>query len=78
MGMCEAVFPTFIGKWLITPEDVNEVSSYVFDVERTLNRLVKVDQISEQKGSFCPTLSCANVCQSCYVPPLHRERSSFP
>jgi hypothetical protein len=52
MGMCEAIFPTFIGTWLITPEDVNEVSSYVFDAERTLNRLVKVDQISEQKEAF--------------------------
>jgi hypothetical protein len=48
-GMCEAVVPTFIGTWLITPEDVNEVSSYRFDAERTLNRLVKVDQISEQR-----------------------------
>jgi hypothetical protein len=52
MGMCEAVVPTFIGTWLITPEDVNEVSSYMFDAERTLNRLIKVDQISEQKKDF--------------------------
>ncbi|CAM6078742.1 unnamed protein product [Sphagnum tenellum] len=52
MGMCEAIAPTFIGTWLITPEDVNEVSSYMFDAERNLNRLVKVDQISEQREAF--------------------------
>ncbi len=52
MGMCEAVVPTFIGTWLIAPEDVNEVSAYMFDAERTLNRLVKVDQISEQREDF--------------------------
>jgi hypothetical protein len=52
MGMCEAVAPTFIGTWLITPEDVNEVSSYMFDAERNLNRLVKGDQISEQREPF--------------------------
>ncbi|KAH9544067.1 hypothetical protein CY35_13G097600 [Sphagnum magellanicum] len=48
-GMCETVVPTFIGTWLITLEDVDEASSYLFDVERTLNRLIKVDQISEQE-----------------------------
>ncbi|CAK9863385.1 unnamed protein product [Sphagnum jensenii] len=52
MGMCEAIAPTFIGTWLITPEDVNEVSSYMFDAERNLNCLVKVDQISEQREAF--------------------------
>ncbi|CAK9863379.1 unnamed protein product [Sphagnum jensenii] len=52
MGMCEAVTPTFIGTWLITPEDVDEVSSYMFDAERNLNRLVKGDQISEQREPF--------------------------
>jgi len=52
MEMCEAVVPTFIGTWLITPEDVDEASTYLFDAKRTLNRLVKVDQISEPREEF--------------------------
>jgi hypothetical protein len=52
MGMCEAVVPTFIGTWLITPEDVNELSPYVFDARRTLNRIFKVGEISEQREDF--------------------------
>jgi len=52
MGMCEAVVPTFIGTWLVTREDNNELSSYMFDAERTLNRIFKVGQISEQSEDF--------------------------
>jgi hypothetical protein len=52
MGMCETVVPTFIGAWLITPEDINEVSPYVFNAERTLNRIFKVGQVSEQREHF--------------------------
>jgi hypothetical protein len=52
MGMCEAVVPTCIGTWLITPEDDDELSPYLFDAERTLNRIFKVSQGSEQREHF--------------------------
>jgi hypothetical protein len=51
-GMCEAVVPTCIGTWLITAEDVNEHSPYLFDAERTLNRIFKVDQGSKRRQHF--------------------------
>jgi hypothetical protein len=50
--MCEAVVPTCIGTWLITAEDVNEHSPYLFDAERTLNRIFKVDQGSKRMQHF--------------------------
>ncbi|CAK9217067.1 unnamed protein product [Sphagnum troendelagicum] len=52
MGMCEAVVPTCIGTWLITPEDVDELSPYRFDAERTLNRIFKVGQGRDQREHF--------------------------
>jgi hypothetical protein len=52
MGMCEAVVPTCIGTWLITPEDVDELSPYRFDAERTLNRIFKVGQGRDQRERF--------------------------
>jgi hypothetical protein len=52
MGMCETVVPTVIGTWLIASEDNDEVSSYMFDAERTLNRKFKVGQISVQSEGF--------------------------
>ncbi|KAH9536455.1 hypothetical protein CY35_17G110000 [Sphagnum magellanicum] len=51
-GMCEAVVPTCIGIWLITAEDVNEHSPYLFDVERTLNCIFKVDKGSKRRQHF--------------------------
>ncbi|CAM6008636.1 unnamed protein product [Sphagnum balticum] len=52
MGMCQTVVPTFIGTWSITDADVDEDSPYIFDAERTLNRIFKVGQVSEQKEHF--------------------------
>ncbi|CAM6008639.1 unnamed protein product [Sphagnum balticum] len=49
MGMCEAVVPTCIGTWRITPEDDNEFSPYLIDAKRTLNRIFKVDQNIERE-----------------------------
>ncbi len=50
MGMCEAVVPTCIGTWRITPEDDDKLSPYLFTAERTLNRIFKVGEKSEREG----------------------------
>jgi len=51
-GMCEAVIPTCIGTWLITVEDVNEHSPYLFDTKRTLNQIFKVNQGIKRRQHF--------------------------
>jgi hypothetical protein len=56
-GMCEVIKPKFIGTWLVTPEDRDELSSYEFEANRTLNRLYKVGQSSKLEAF----VQCYNV-----------------
>ncbi|CAK9201132.1 unnamed protein product [Sphagnum troendelagicum] len=42
-GMCGKIEPTFVGVWGIKPEDTNTASKYVFDAQRTLNELSKIN-----------------------------------
>jgi hypothetical protein len=42
-GMCGKIEPTFVGVWGIKPEDTNTVSTYLFDGQRTLNELSKIN-----------------------------------
>ncbi|CAM6045642.1 unnamed protein product [Sphagnum compactum] len=42
-GMCGKIEPTFVGVWGIKPEDANTASKYVFDAQRTLNELSKIN-----------------------------------
>jgi hypothetical protein len=42
-GMCGKIEPTFVGVWGIRPEDTNTASKYVFDAQRTLNELSKIN-----------------------------------
>jgi hypothetical protein len=56
--MCELIKPTFVGIWLVTPKNKHELSSYEFEVERTLNQLSKVGQGSKLEEAF---VQCYNV-----------------
>jgi hypothetical protein len=41
--MCGKIAPAFVGVWGIKPEDTNTASKYVFDAQRTLNELSKIN-----------------------------------
>jgi hypothetical protein len=42
-GMCGKLEPAFVGVWGIKPEDTNTASTYLFDGQRTLNELSKIN-----------------------------------